>query len=199
MKKFLLIITILFVTINTYSQVKITVDSIYITQIIDTLPIYNGKVMNDIDENWGMGPWVRVYATFENSTNDSIPLEIFGYVLQSSENTSLDSLLFIRNPNGGIFLTFSYKKNKYEVTPDPFSFIPKSGKKDYLMPTTKQSISFGAHILYGTDFYEKYWQPNGHIYFKEMIEILPTLRVTYIAPDGSIYESSGIENVIYRE
>ena len=199
MKQIFFITILLFVTNYAYPQIKISIDSVYITQVIDTLPIHQGIVMNDIDEDWGKGPWVRVYATFENFTNDTIYLDNLDYVMQESENTNLDSLTFIRNTNGGISLTFSYEKKIYEVDPDPLSFIPGTGQRKKLNPTKKQTISFGTHILFGTDFYKESWRPEGLIYFKEIIEIIPTLQVMYTARDGSIYRSCGIKNVIYKE
>ena len=123
----------------------------------------------------------------------TLPPQIIGKCLESlldftgEEYGHLDSLKICHNPNGGIFITFNYRDKEYIR-------YPIVNREKLLLPDTQQRINLSDNIFLGTDIKH----PGGSVYYKEVIECLPTLQVKYMSKSGAIYSSRGIKNVKYK-
>jgi hypothetical protein len=126
---------------------------------------------NIIDEDLGKGPYIYVQCLIVNNTDTSI-------VLKPSKSKSK--------------IVFRYNKSDYEleVYPLPFSDY----KEIILTPNDSIDLSFGSYLLLGTNVFN-YKQSD---YTKEMLSILPTLKVAYQDEKINIYTSE-IKNVIIKQ
>ena len=107
---------------------------------------------NIIDENLENGPFIYLNCQIINNTNTSI-------LLKPSKSEIK------------IIFRFNDLDYKIEVYPLPFVEI----KELIIEPNNKININFGSYLLLGTDIHI---ERNGN-YIKEMISILPTLKILY--------------------
>lgn len=126
---------------------------------------------NVIDEDLENGPFVYVQCLIVNNTDTSI-------VLKPSESKSK--------------IVFRYNKSDYELEVDPLPFI--DNKKLVISPKDTIDLSFGSYLLLGTDIFN-YKQCD---YTKEMLSILPTLKVAYQDEKIKMYTDE-IKNVIIKQ
>lgn len=137
---------------------------------IDTLALSHYKVIfnkYDIREDDREGPWVDFDCTIKNISKDTILLKPSGskkYVLYRYKGEDFSSELFS--------FTFSEKDTLI------------------LLPDQKVNIGFGDFILLGTKIL-KHTQGD---YTKEMLEILPTIKIKY-KDDNYSFTSEAINNV----
>ncbi len=127
--------------------------------------------INVIDEDLENGPFIFVQCLIVNNTNASI-------VLKPSESKSK--------------IVFRYNKSDYELEVDPLPFI--DNKKLVISPKDTIDLSFGSYLLLGTDIFNS----NKSDYTKEMLSILPTLKVAYHDEKIKMYTDE-IKNVIIKQ
>ena len=140
---------------------------------IEELSLSNFEVElgdNVIDEDLENGPYVHLKCLIINSTNDT---------------------LLLKPANSKTKIVFRYKKLNYtlEVTPLPFV----DNEELIIPPNGTVNLAFGSHLLLGTKLFEN---KQGN-YIKEMLCILPTLKVVYQDADINICTDE-IKNVILR-
>lgn len=107
----------------------------------------------ELNEDSEQGPYVDIALLFENNT---------------------DTALFLTPPGSEISLSFNYKGNRYNSNLVSFGF--GDNKKITLLSKNSLDVSVGQYLLLGTDIYKE----GKRDYTKEMLEILPTLKVCYI-------------------
>ena len=109
------------------------------------------------------------------------------------KNTSADTITLYPNKSR-IYFCFSYQGYNYKQEGFPLEFIEK--KSITLFPNDSIEFGFGNWILLGlgSDVYN-YKKYN---YTKEMLEILPTIRVLYQQDDLRLY-TNRILSVIVSE
>mgnify|MGYP001266305361 CR=1 FL=1 len=125
---------------------------------------------NIINEDLGQGPYVYVQCLIVNNTDTSI-------VLKPSKSKTK--------------ILFRYNKSDYEEEVYPLAF--SDNKELALSPKDSIELSFGTYLLLGTDIFN-YKQSD---YTKEMLSILPTLKVAYQDEKIKIYTNE-IKNVIIK-
>lgn len=186
MKRILFVALACFLHYNAYSQVDIYIDSVFVSRVVDTLGFEEDGFIIVEEEDYEEGPFVRLFVTFKNIGKDTLILESL-LDFTGEEYGHLDSLKICHNPNGGIFITFNYRDKEYIR-------YPIVNREKLLLPDTQQRINLSDNIFLGTDIKH----PGGSVYYKEVIECLPTLQVKYMSKSGAIYSSRGIKNVKYK-
>lgn len=183
--KYIYLFTCFFLYSYTISaQVLIQIDSLFINNVDDSqkiirIPITDSSEIYEIhSEDKEHGPYVNIYATFENLFLDTLLLD-----------TILDFDL-MQNPEGGIYITFTYKGKVYEIMPTTIYPVGKN----ILLPQRSLQVHFGDWIFLGTNIKKE----GGYNYSKEVIETLPTLQVVF-KYKNKIYKSKGISKVIYMD
>lgn len=182
MRIFTILIIMLFATNTSYSQVKISIDSLKICYVVDSTEVYfiedslvinsTKEVVDLYDEDLGKGPYISGYITIENQSEYSIHISD-------------------KNPQSFLYYEF-YANNKIYKLPiwsygwgwlrAPIE-IPSRGR---------YSINVDAWLFLGSDIYKK----KGSAYYREVIEVLPTLQFVF-KYNNKIYKSCGIRKVIY--
>lgn len=181
MKKLLyLLAAFLFTNVIGYSQVRITVDSVNLYRVVDSLP------HDYVSENWEEGPNVEIFASFKNETDETIKLkavivDVIG---------DINSLCFkeVRNLHGGIDVIFNYKGKMYEYG---LSCVEIHGPKE-VKPFEEKVLEIDCKIFFGSELLKQ-----GYYDYRNMIiEILPTLQVVF-EHNKKVYKSRGISRVVY--
>ncbi len=153
-------------------QVKITVDSLFISHIVDTLGFSEEDYITIFDDSYEHGPFVYLEVHFDNFEKDTL------YLVSPHPD--------IRE--WGVYISYAYKSKNY--------LIPANiDREQVLLPNTSKTISLRNYIFLGTDI--KY--QGGGVYYKQVIESLPTLQILFMTKSGYIYTSCGIKNVEYKE
>ena len=124
-----------------------------------------------IDEDTEDGPYLYFECTVTNKTKENI---IF--------HPSIADLTILYN----------YKKDIYYTKVFALSF--QDNDSLFLQHEEELTFSFGTNIFIGTSI----WREEKDNYCKELIEILPTLRLNY-KESGLIIQTSKILNVIVIE
>jgi hypothetical protein len=120
------------------------------------------------DEDFGQGPHVYIECSITNNSNDII-------ILCPNETK--------------IIITFRYNQMDYDKMP-LFTLPFKNSDKLIILPNQTINFGFGDYLILGTDIMKNY----NNDYIKEMLEILPTIKVRY--KDKSInIVTNGIKNV----
>lgn len=185
-KTIITIILILFALNTSYSQIKLSIDSLEISYVVDSSKVYfigdslvgtreGDKVFDLFDESLRHGPYIVTCITIENQSNDCV-------TLQWSDLYNNSYYEFNRNN-----CLYKVKGLAFQNFDEPI-VIPKRGK--YI-------ISAGNWLFLESDIYKSSKFP-GSEYNKEVIEVLPTLQFV-LEYKGKIYKSCGIKKVIYVE
>ena len=124
-----------------------------------------------IDEDLGKGPYVYVQCLIINNS---------------------DTVIILNPSKSNIKIAFRYNKSDYEFEVYSLSF--KDNKELILSPKDSINFSFGSYLLLGTDIFN-YKEGN---YTKQMLSILPTLKVRY-KDDKIEMKTSGIKNVVIKQ
>jgi len=109
-------------------------------------------VKGELNEDSEQGPYVDIALLLENKT---------------------DTALFLIPSGSEIILSFNYKGNRYSSNLVSLGF--GENKKITLLPKSSLDISVGRYLLLGTDIFKA----DKRDYTKEIIEILPTLKISY--------------------
>ena len=109
-------------------------------------------VKGELNEDSEQGPYVDIALLLENKT---------------------DTALFLIPSGSEIILSFNYKGNSYSSNLVSLGF--GENKKTTLLPKSSLDISVGRYLLLGTDIFKA----DKRDYTKEIIEILPTLKISY--------------------
>ena len=168
-----------FTNIIGYSQVRITVDSVNLYQVVDSLP------PDYVSEHWGLGPGVEIFASFRNETTETIKLEAVVIDYEMSDFLDVKEVL---NPQGGIDVIFNYKGKMYEYG---LSCVEIHGPKE-LKPFEEKVLEIDCDIFAGTELGKRRY----YDYRNMIIEILPTLQVVF-EHKNKVYKSRGISRVVY--
>lgn len=107
---------------------------------------------NIIDEDIENGPFVYLNCLITNKSNDSI---------------------ILKPAKSKVKIVFRYKGRNYTQYVEPLPFIDK--EKLVLLPKDSIDLNFGSYLLLGTDLYNN----KQGSYIKEMLSVLPTLKVVY--------------------
>jgi len=110
------------------------------------------KSKNIIDEEIEIGPYIATTLLFENYSNDSITL-----FPSKSE----------------LKVLFRYIEKQYSSEILPIPFIDHDTIR--ISPQQSKEVKFGVYLLLGKGILKK----DKTDYTKEMLEILPTIRVSY--------------------
>lgn len=137
-----------------------------------SLSYYDNAFNNNvIDEDLRQGPYVFIKCLIINS---------------------LDTALVIEPAKSTVKITFRYNSSDYEV--EAFSLPFQDIEELTIYSKDSVDLSFGQYLLLGTEIFE-YEQGD---YTKEMLSILPTLKVVYQDEKIKMY-SSEIKNVIIKK
>ena len=163
MKRVIIIIVVCLFSINCFSQVKLEVDSLSVTNIIDTVPqiieVINDSLISVLYiEGMGGGPEIKLYCSFINDSTSPITLSKF---------------LF------GTFITFKYKGVIYKAYTFPDT------KQSIVLPKQKFSLCLSSeYLLLIEDIMNDREEIFSGIYRYDftnaVMETLPTIRVHYV-------------------
>lgn len=107
---------------------------------------------NVIDEDLENGPYVWIKCAISNNTDDVITLM----------------------PERSIIaIVFGYHKQSYTIEVVPLPFVDNETLQ--ILPDKAVTLEFGSNLLLGSDIYNS---KKGD-YTKEMLAILPTLKIIY--------------------
>ncbi len=131
-----------------------TANAQLVFQIEEISLYYYDITFNDnvINEDLGQGPYVFIKCQIINNLDTPV-------VLEPSKST--------------IKISFRHNRSGYKV--EAFSLPFQDIKELTIFPKDTVDLSFGKYLLLGTDIF-KYKQGD---YTKEMLSILPTLKVAY--------------------
>jgi hypothetical protein len=127
------------------------------------------------DEDIIQGPTVTFNCLIYNNTFDTITL-----------NTKIATVEVI----------FNYKRKKYKLQSFPLPFLRNDSI--ILMPNKMINLMFSEHLVLGTDIMKHNNISKSYDYTKEMLEILPTLKVIYREQNIEL-QSTEIKNVIIHD
>jgi hypothetical protein len=140
---------------------------------IEELILSNYNVELDrsvIDEDSESGPYIDLKCSILNNTNDSV---------------------LLKPAYSKIDIVFSYKRSDYTIDVVPLPFI--DNETLIIPPKGTTNLTLGSYLLLGTKIFD-YKRGN---YIKEMLSILPTLKVVY--QDESIkIRTDEIKNVTLK-
>ncbi len=170
MKRVIIIIVICLLSINCFSQINIGIDSVFVKNIIDTVPritkASDSSICFEYIEGMGAGPEIKLYCSFVNDSTSPITLSKF---------------LF------GTFITFKYKGVTYKayIFPDTKQSIVT------ILPKQKFSLCLSSeYLLLIEDIMNDREEIFSGIYRYDftnvVMETLPTIRVHYVDEKISI-------------
>lgn len=196
MKRYILILAILLLHIQSaFSQVTISIDTLFISNVVDKLPYRdkNGNLVI-INEDKEQGPYINVSFTIENNGIDTLYTDTIldfthpNDIIDEKMRNGDDGWEIKHSNIGGLYLIFYLNGKTYEIIP---SFIYPMDRRP-LLPEEKQKLKFGDWLFLGTDIKKDF----GDDYSKEVIECLPTVQVVF-EYKNQIYKSCGVKMVKY--
>jgi len=182
MKRFLLILVLLnIVVFNTNAQIRINIDSLELSQISVTL--HNPRPGSFMNLGFGsllnMGPTVIFHISITNKTDTFVPINyhewIFGYFYSYQGKTD----------------NFDFLISDYTGWKAPFIRILLVSKEDFQFSIGKLAL-LGYHA-------RKNKTDDDYNFSKEMLEILPTIRVYAISPDRKIFFSDTPKHIVIKK
>lgn len=136
-----------------------------------SLSNYNVELNRSIiDEDSECGPYIVLKCSILNETNDSV---------------------LLKPAHSNIYIVFSYKRSDYIIDVFPLPFI--DDETLIIAPKGKADLAIGSYPLLGT----KIFNSKQGDYTKEMLSILPTLKVVY-QDEGTKIRTDEIKDVILK-
>jgi len=172
MKKILFIMVFILFAKTGIAQISFKIENITISNVIEE---YAREDYDDSD--YGRGPFITAYCSIINNNNDTILL------LTSKSKTTIN---------------FKYNNTEYNIEPFPLS-SPLFYKKDsiIILPCHTFKFEFNVFLFYYCDFFDKKYNTKKIDCTKEVIEILPILKIKYKDPNIEI-TTDEIKNVTVK-
>ncbi len=173
MKKILFIVAFILFAKTGIAQISFKIENITISNVIEEYArddYYNS--------DFGNGPFITAYCSIINNYNDTLLL------LTSKSNT-----------------TINFKYNNIEYNIEPYSLsTPLFYEQDsiIILPYHTFNFAFNAFLFFHCDFFDKKYNVKKIDSTKEVIEILPILKVKYKDPNIEIITDE-IKNVTVKK
>lgn len=143
---------IIFVILIVFISIKIEAQINFSIKSLNVSNLNMVKSENIIDEEIENGPYIAATLFFENYSNTPI-------------------LLFPSKSE--LKVLFRYMDKQYSIEILPIQFIDNDTIR--ILPQQNKEVNFGVYLLLGKGILKK----DKTDYTKEMLEILPTIRVSY--------------------
>ena len=179
MKRYFLIFVLLnIVVFNTNAQIRINIDSLEISRV-SLIYIPPPFVIFSFPDFWRLGPDAIFHLSITNTTDTFVPINyhewIFGYFYSYQGRTYNSD-----------FFSFELL-----ATPEPFLRV-------LLIPEETFSFILTDNALLDLDV-RRNKKDDDYDFSKEMLEILPTIRVYAISPDRQIFFSDQPQQIVIKK